>query len=318
MPQMFAKLLENSLIRQNIVKESAERREQKKKAMIEEHNEIADDLYTIREAREMKHQAFGRYKTMIKEEALRTELEALYISALQKVTYLSEEDYMIAKNLVDHYIKEQGVDNILIRMSNKTPLLEAMRSYVQEAEDEAIDAADDEAIATNTNPEDITGEEIVNKMEDTPESDTAVVIIAKRISDTESDFIKQNAEEKQKIEDIVNTSNDKVEAVKKDPTKTDEEKQEVEAEQTREMKRKINAITENSYRNIFDTLVHQVTESVFKDENLKNTYVTENGSIDIDKVIATSRDIYGFLETVNTIQLERVDKNYLKNLVENF
>lgn len=46
-------------------------------------------------------------------------------------------------------------------------------------------------------------------------------------------------------------------------------------------------------------------------------YMTESGKLDMPAVYESARVMYGFLETLNTLQLEKVDKEYIKEILDN-
>ena len=61
-------------------------------------------------------------------------------------------------------------------------------------------------------------------------------------------------------------------------------------------------------------MIHETAKSISKDATLKDIY-SESGKLDIDRVVRSCKCLYGFLEFVNTIGLENVDKNYIEKIV---
>lgn len=183
----------------------------------------------------------------------------------------------------------------------------------------------EEAEITNDTEEDVTGqdlnpetkEEMLDKLEQEEDTDTAIDIIAQRISKAEEEFIKKNAQDKQKIEDIVDDINDRINGAKADPNNSDEDVEEIEQEAAIEMKRKISKIRDNRPHTVFEMMVRQLSEGILNDTGAINEeYTDENGKINMDTVVEVAKCVYGFLEFVNTCQLERVDEAYIKHVIE--
>ena len=183
----------------------------------------------------------------------------------------------------------------------------------------------EETEITNDTKEDVTGqdlnpetkEEMLDKLEQEEDTDTAIDIIAQRISKAEEEFIKKNAQDKQKIEDIVDDINDRINGAKADPNNSDEDVEEIEQEAAIEMKRKISKIRDDRPHTVFEMMVRQLSEGIMNDTGAINEeYTDENGKINMDTVVEVAKCVYGFLEFVNTCQLERVDEAYIKHVIE--
>lgn len=185
--------------------------------------------------------------------------------------------------------------------------------------DEDIDI-DDDSLEDNSN-DDLTAEtkeEMLNKLEEEEDTDTAIDIIAQRISKAEEEFIKKNADDKQKIEDIVDGINDRINGAKADPNNSDEDVEELEQEAAIEMKRKINKIRDDRPHTVFEMMVRQLSEGIMNDTGAINEeYTDESGKINMESVVEVAKCVYGFLEFVNTVQLEKVDEAYIKHMIEN-
>ena len=185
--------------------------------------------------------------------------------------------------------------------------------------DEDIDI-DDDSLEDNSN-DDLTAEtkeEMLNKLEEEEDTDTAIDIIAQRISKAEEEFIKKNADDKQKIEDIVDGINDRINGAKADPNNSDEDVEELEQEAVIEMKRKINKIRDDRPHTVFEMMVRQLSEGIMNDTGAINEeYTDESGKINMESVVEVAKCVYGFLEFVNTVQLEKVDEAYIKHMIEN-
>ena len=148
----------------------------------------------------------------------------------------------------------------------------------------------------------------------------AIELIRQRVADAEETFIKRNAEDKKAVDELISRISDNVKTVE-DMEKEAEsdpdarEKAEVAEESARLNRRRINEITENRPLNLFEKMARNISESITKDGILREQYVTENGNLDTALTVESVKVMYGFLETVNTLQLEKVDENYIKKLI---
>lgn len=158
-------------------------------------------------------------------------------------------------------------------------------------------------------------EELFDKLEDSEDVKDAVDIIAKRISDAETKFIEKNSEDKKKIENIVNKMQDRLDAVTQDEDSTPED---IEAEQNEaklEATRLTNEIRNDRFHTVYELMVRDNLDYIHKNQTLSESYKVD-GKIDMTRVMDNSRAMYGWLETVNTIQLDKVDERYIQNMID--
>lgn len=157
---------------------------------------------------------------------------------------------------------------------------------------------------------------IFDELEKEEDVQKAVDLIRTRVADAEETFIKNNAEDKKKIDELLNKISNNVKAVEtlgdKDKTKTD-----IATESVRECRRKINEVYHNKSLTVFAKMTSILTENILKDNNTRDYYITENGSLDTDFAVQSAKVMYGFLETLNTLQLEKVDEKYIAEILNN-
>lgn len=159
-------------------------------------------------------------------------------------------------------------------------------------------------------------EELFDKLEDSQDVNDAVDIIAKRISDAETKFIEKNSEDKKKIENIVNKMQDRIDAVTQDEDSDSEEIETENQEAQIEATRRISEIRNDRFHTLYEMMVRDNMDYIYKNQTLNESYKVD-GKIDMTRVMDNSRTMYGWLETVNTIQLEKVNERYIQKLVEN-
>lgn len=130
-------------------------------------------------------------------------------------------------------------------------------------------------------------------------------------------FFKKNAEDKEKIKNIVNQVDDRLKAVNQADNASEEEKEEDSTEAKQEAARLIANAKNDRFRSVFDMMAQDNFQYIMKDDGaLKESYMSD-GRLDVSKVIESTRVMYGFLEFVNTIQLEKVDENYISKVLKN-
>lgn len=303
----------------NEIAQEAQLREQKRKeartkGAIQNYNDIVDikEHYAFLKDRKIN------YHNKVLNEMMGTALKAVYISALQKEHVLSESDIKLAESLVDNFIQENGGAKTMLRkMDNTTYFQNTLVRLVEDGAEEAEASAEEEEQDFEEVPEE-SKEEMLDKMEKDDSVDDAVEMIASRIANAEEEFIQKNKEDKEKIEAIVADINQRIDAVKADPTTSDEVKEEEEEQLNQEMAYKIRSIDQRRSTPIYEHMMKTVASHIIKDKDLRQVYCAENGKVKMDRAITTGTVIYGFLEFVNTTKLAKVDEAYVEKVIAEF
>lgn len=202
-------------------------------------------------------------------------------------------------------------DEIEKQMDQELP---AEDSTSEEDIDEKI--ADDEAEAdAEAEPEDYDNKvlEDLDKEEDVQK---AVALIRQRVADAEETFIKNNARDKEQINALLGKISDNIKTVE-DMGEKDKEagKDAVAQENVRMSRRGIDNITNNRPLSIMEMFARSLNKDIVRDDVLKEHYIEENGKLDMDTIVESAKVLYGFLETLNTIQIGRkIDKAYLEEI----
>lgn len=284
--------------------------EKHQKAYTESLDATRDEIELLREARDRKVKNRRKYRETVESVMLSTALKGIFISSLEECMVPTKQMYGLAESMIDSYVKEKGAGNILASMKGKTYLLNTIYEAVEEAEDKTMDKADDNDAETDTVPDDAKND-MMDKLDKEDDVQDAVKMISDRIANAEQEFIQKNSEDKEKIEQIVNDINDRIQSVKSDDTTPDDEKDEIAQECSRIGKRKTDAVYNERTHTVFESMTHQLMNTIVKDSNLKSQYVTEDGKLDTLKVIDVAKCLYGMLEFTNTIQLEKVNEKYI-------
>lgn len=310
----FNYMRESALAMQEFVAASTARQNSKLEAFLKEMNEKAEEIQDLREQAEFERGVKRDYNKKVLNEMLSTALKSIYITAMERCNDMTKSDYLVCESLVDKYIEEAGGPKMVLKaMEGKTYLLNTIKSFVEDAAEEVENSVDEEDKEIGKVPDE-PKEKMFDKLENEEDVDTAVELIAARISNAEEEFIKKNAEDKEKIESIITSINDRIDAVKKDNNMPEETKEAIEQEQSIICKRRINEVYERRNHDIFETMVQEISTASLKNDEMKQIYTTE-GSLNMDKIVGSVKCLYGFLEFVNSIQLERVDESYVQKIL---
>lgn len=205
-------------------------------------------------------------------------------------------------------------------------------------DDEDDEEIPDDATTEEDDNETDTAEDIVDDIEEVPDEDLtvdgdsenkgkvfdelekeddirkAIELIRQRVADAEETFIKRNAEDKKAIDELISRISDNVKTVE-DIDNEAEEKSKIAQEAAMNYKRKINSISENRPLTIMEKMSRNLIKGITKDNVVREQYLSEDGTVDITMAMESAKVMYGFLETINTLQLEKVDAKYLEKVL---
>ena len=203
----------------------------------------------------------------------------------------------ICKGLVKDFIKEETVDGLLNEFKRGSSLLYELYDITtrySQAVFERCDKNDCNTFNVDTDLKDDFFTELeegdLNKVSDT---------LNARISNALDEFITDNLETKSQIQDIINQTQERIDANKnmKEAYNQTAERQIV------DLKRKRS-------KGVLEGMIYNVTESSVIDDEMKSIYF-ENGKLNLDKIVEETALLYGFLEMVNLCYMKKVDEQYI-------
>lgn len=215
-------------------------------------------------------------------------------------------------------------------------------------EDDDTEVPDDATTTEDDNETDV-ADDIVDDLEEVPDKDItvdgneenqgkifdelekeedvqkAIELIRQRVADAEETFIRRNAEDKKQIDDLIGRISDNVKTVEdmndeaeaEDNADSDSTETKLAEESVRVTRRKIKDITENRTLSVLEKMSRNLTAGIVKDHVIREQYTDENGKLDVSAAFESAKVMYGFLETLNTLQLEKVDAKYIENVLNN-
>ena len=228
------------------------------------------------------------------------------------VAPLTESDKVIARNLVNKFVLENGAGELLLNFKHKNLLLSEFSRITNKYYQRILEECDDESSdpskagkAREFSIDDKTKEDFFTELEDIDTED-ASKLIKERVSDAVSEFIDNNENQKLEYEDIIKSAQDRIAGT------TNESYAE---SYTNQAKRTINEMRLNAKKNIFHYMVESLCKNTFKDDKLHTQYLNES-TLNMDNIVNDSMLIYNMLEMVSTTNMVNVNEEYMRNYVK--
>ena len=228
------------------------------------------------------------------------------------VAPLTESDKVIARNLVNKFVLENGAGELLLNFKHKNLLLSEFSRITNKYYQRILEECDDESSdpskagkAREFSIDDKTKEDFFTELEDIDTED-ASKLIKERVSDAVSEFIDNNENQKLEYEDIIKSAQDRIAGT------TNESYAE---SYTNQAKRTINEMRLNAKKNIFHYMVESLCKNTFKNDKLKTKYLNES-TLNMDNIVNDSMLIYQMLEMINTTNMVNVDEQFMNNYVK--
>ena len=229
------------------------------------------------------------------------------------VTPLTKQDKMVARNLVNKFVLENGADELVRSFATKNLLLSEFSRITTKYYNKILEACckDDDKERFNKQQarefeiDDQTKDDFFDELKDIDTSD-ASNLIKQRVSDAVSEFVDSNSEQKLEYEDIINSAKEKMAGT------TNEALIE---QYNYQAKAKINNMKLNRKKNVFNCMVESLAIKSFKDDKFKTKYINES-ALSMDNIVNDSMLIYQMLEMVNTTNMVNVTEEYMNNYVK--
>lgn len=187
----------------------------------------------------------------------------------------------------------------------------------EDIEDDDIEIVDDEESDEDTGLESdgVSHGKVFDELEKEEDVKKAIELIRQRVADAEETFIKRNAEDKKQIDELLSKISDNIKTVE-DMDDEDSDESKIAQESASLARRKIKNITENRPLTIFEKMTRNLSNNIIKNSVVKEQFLDENGSVDFGSIVESAKVMYAFLETLNTLQLEKVDEAYIQKVLE--
>lgn len=248
--------------------------------------------------------AYGVFKSQVKAGLL-----AETMIALMSEAYFYQHDKnkaeLMARNLVEGYIKECGIDRLINSFKGKSYVLSEFARNIEKYTNIITEKCDKNDPCTFC----IEDQDKDNFFEDlkSEDADELATVIKMRVSDAIDQFIDSNYKQKIELKEILQNSKDRMDAAKNENIK---EAYEIQA------KRAISEYTNNRKMNVLESMITRLSKAALTDSRLKEMYVQENGKLDIDSIVEDCTVMYAFLEMLQTSKIQNIDEAYIKNVLD--
>jgi len=238
-----------------------------------------------------------------------------------EVDYDIEDSKDEADQVDDEDSEPEVEDEVEKQMDEKLPEEGTSNDVEPDGIDDGIDQDEIDGDDDNNGEVDIEPEpedydnKVLDDLDKEEDVKKAVALIRQRVADAEETFIKNNAKDKEQINALLVKISDNIKTVE-DMSEKDKEnnKDAVAQEAVRMSRREIDRITNSRPLSIMEMFARNLNKDIIRDEHLKEAYIEEDGSLDIDTIVESAKVLYGFLETLNTIQLKKIDPKYIESI----
>lgn len=250
------------------------------------------------------------FKANVKKSLIKKMLMELCVGSIPNYTH---REYSICENLIENYISEVGETALLknMRFSENGFLRTCwseINSHYKTITEDATRDEDTQYIDSGSL------DDFWKDVDNTEDVDDITNLIRMRVSNAEENFVNRNQQDKENVKTVLKQTADRVQMAK--DTNDNDYAESVEESETRIAKDKIYKIQHEGYRSVFDRMVRNLSEAAVKNKDAKGSLIDENGKLNIDSIVESARCMYSLLETIGTIQLEKVDNKYIEDTLK--
>lgn len=250
------------------------------------------------------------FKANVKKSLIKKMLMELCVGSIPNYTH---REYSICENLIENYISEVGENALLknMRFSENGFLRTCwseINSHYKTITEDATRDEDTQYIDSGSL------DDFWKDVDNTEDVDDITNLIRMRVSNAEENFVNRNQQDKENVKTVLKQTADRVQMAK--DTNDNDYAESVEESETRIAKDKIYKIQHEGYRSVFDRMVRNLSEAAVKNKDAKGSLIDENGKLNMDSIVESARCMYSLLETIGTIQLEKVDNKYIEDTLK--
>lgn len=251
----------------------------------------------------VKVMKYTDFKEDVKFEVIHKALTRLCENSLRNPT---QEQVAVCSNIIESYIKDNGMYNVLRKMKNsRNLLLRELVEDIKSTSDELINTAEEDSEGYTINKDTI--DEFIKEIDKNEDIDDVTNIIRLRVSNAEEEFVNKNDQDNENIKTILKDTAERVKNAKDD--NDNDYAEEIEESEMRIASREIYKIQHENRNSVFDRLVKAVAK-----KNLLSTNEANN-HIDVEATVNIAKSIYTVLEMFSATTLETVDDEYINDTI---
>lgn len=267
-----------------------------------EKQKIAD----LKHNAKVKIMKYNDFKEDVKFEVLHKALTRLCENSLRNPT---DEQINACSNLIESYIKDNGMYNVLRRMSNsRNLLLRELAEDIKNTSEELIDSAQEDEEGYTINKDTI--DDFINEIDNNDDINDVTNIIRLRVSNAEEDFVNKNEQDNENIKTILKDTAERVKNAKDD--NDNDYAEEIEESEMRIASKEIYKIQHENRNSVFDRIVKTIAKNSLL---TSNEAVTDGNKINVEAVVDIAKSVYTVLEMFSATLLEKVDDEYINDTI---
>lgn len=267
-----------------------------------EKQKIAD----LKHNAKVKIMKYNDFKEDVKFEVLHKTLTRLCENSLRNPT---DEQINACSNLIESYIKDNGMYNVLRRMSNsRNLLLRELAEDIKNTSEELIDNAQEDEEGYTINKETI--DDFIKEIDNNDDINDVTNIIRLRVSNAEEDFVNKNEQDNENIKTILKDTAERVKNAKDD--NDNDYAEEIEESEMRIASKEIYKIQHENRNSVFDRIVKTIAKNSLL---TSNEAVTDGNKINVEAVVDIAKSVYTVLEMFSATLLEKVDDEYINDTI---
>nr|DAO78203.1 MAG TPA: hypothetical protein [Caudoviricetes sp.] len=267
-----------------------------------EKQKIAD----LKHNAKVKIMKYNDFKEDVKFEVLHKALTRLCENSLRNPT---DEQINACSNLIESYIKDNGMYNVLRRMSNsRNLLLRELAEDIKNTSEELIDSAQEDEEGYTINKDTI--DDFIKEIDNNDDINDVTNIIRLRVSNAEEDFVNKNEQDNENIKTILKDTAERVKNAKDD--NDNDYAEEIEESEMRIASKEIYKIQHENRNSVFDRIVKTIAKNSLL---TSNEAVTDGNKINVEAVVDIAKSVYTVLEMFSATLLEKVDDEYINDTI---
>lgn len=287
-------------------------REAEEEAAEIKHREDAEAIQERRDNKHSKKFKLQNFKKAVKDKLTEEAFQRIFDKCIGDCIFTADNTKEYAKSLVCNYIAEQGSDDIILRMSNRSLLLSELADCIDKAYQSIMEKVDPD----DENTFEVDDTEMDNFYDDLDMEnfDDVSSLIKTRVNAAAASFVQKNINDKIDLNDSMAETKEKINSLKQDIGQSDKDFEEVKESYMSINRRHASRISERP-RSVYEQMVYTLTETVLKNEDLRPRF-SNGDKLDMDKITESVNVMYTFLEMVNTLKIENVNESYIKAVLE--
>lgn len=143
-------------------------------------------------------------------------------------------------------------------------------------------------------------------------------VAAERVSTATKDFIADQQEKEDNIKDIYMKIGASVKKQNPDGSGNISQQDDNGPAMAEMAMKRYKTLQNNKPVSVMEALVINLSESAMKNDKLRDIYINEDGSLNIDSILDDAQALYTALETVNMSGLIKVDSKFIEGFVNSF